>query len=153
MYLSRLNSFLATVAAVTATCLGLAAPQEAEAAEPGNVVALGDSYTANPDQVRNTIRGIDIQQVQDYVWGYPNQQGCLQAPNNWPRKLADQIGAPFNDWSCTAQTSYTASERVSAAINAGDIHPGTRSVIVAVGMNDFGPFGIEKATTPLTRVR
>lgn len=126
----------------------LAPVSSAQPAPNGNIVTLGDSYTANPDEIRNALRGVQVQSVQDYVNEYPSTGGCLQAPNNWPRKLSAATGAPVADWSCTAQTSQTVLERIDAAINHGDIHPGTRSVVIAVGMNDYGPFGIAQGFTP-----
>lgn len=125
------------------------APASATAAAPGNIVTFGDSYTSNPDELRNTIRGINIPEVQQFVWDYPHRQGCLQAPNNWPRKLGAKTGAPIDDWSCTAETSSSVLARIDSAITAGDIHPGTRSVVLAVCMNDYGPFGINQGFNPL----
>lgn len=143
---------LSRFAAAAAVAVGLLAPAvtsaPATAAPAGNIVTFGDSYTANPDEIRNTIRDVPIQQVQDYVWRYPNQGGCLQAPNNWPRQLGAMAHAPIADWSCTAQTSQSMLGRVDAAIRAGDLHAGTRSVVIAVGMNDYGPFGIQQGFQP-----
>ena len=48
---------------------------------------------------------------------------------------------PVADWSCTAQTSRGSLHRIDRAIAAGDIHPGTRAVVLAAGMNNYGPYG------------
>lgn len=143
---------LSRFVAAAAVAVGLIGPTvtaaPATAAPAGNIVTLGDSYTANPDEIRNTIRDIPAKPVQDYVWNYPHQAGCLQAPNNWPRQLGAAVGAPVSDWSCTAQTSQSMLGRIDGAIRAGDLHAGTRSVVIAVGMNDYGPFGISQGFQP-----
>ncbi|SDS73665.1 GDSL-type esterase/lipase family protein [Corynebacterium timonense] len=139
---------LARIAASVLAALSLVGAPAAQAAQNGNIVTFGDSYTANPDEIRNALRGIEVRSVQEYVDDYPSTGGCLQAPNNWPRKLSDAVGAPVADWSCTAQTSQSVLGRIDAAIEHGDIHPGTRSVVIAVGMNDYGPFGIAQGFTP-----
>lgn len=95
------------------------APASATAAAPGNIVTFGDSYTSNPDELRNTIRGINIPEVQQFVWDYPHRQGCLQAPNNWPRKLGAETGAPIDNWSCTAETSSSVLARIDSAVAPG----------------------------------
>nr|WP_260432465.1 GDSL-type esterase/lipase family protein [Corynebacterium bovis] len=131
--------------AVAAAAVGLAAvtvalgpgTTSADAEPEGNVVYLGDSFTANPDQTRNLTRDINPL-VFD---GYPSREGCLQSPDNAPRQLADLIGVPVADWSCTAQTSRGSLHRIDRAIAAGDIHPGTRAVVLAAGMNNYGPYG------------
>lgn len=109
----------------------------ASAAPSGNLVTLGDSYSANPDQVRNTFRG-----VPGATDNYPQREGCLQAPNNWPRKLAAKTNRPLADWSCTAQTSNTMNQRLDRAIANGDIRNDS-TVVIAVGMNDYGPFNFD----------
>lgn len=126
------------VVAVVAAFAVTSAPAISHAAEQGNIVTFGDSYTANPDQIYNTLRDIAPGMVPA---DYPRAGGCLQGPNNWPRKLSAQAGAPVKDWSCTAQTSRTMLHRLEQAIGAGDLHAGTRSVVLAAGMNNYGPFG------------
>ena len=145
------NGLLKTVAGLVAgLCLSapLGAAPAAHAALAGNIVTLGDSYTSNPDQIRNALRGIPIPAVHDYAWDYPSRTGCLQAPNNWPRKLEAKTGLPLADWSCTAQTSQSVLSRLDRAIAAGDIHPGTRAVILSVGINDYGPSGVQPEFQP-----
>lgn len=67
------------LALAAAACASfVAAPIAAQAAPHGNIVTLGDSYTADPDQVRNTLRDIPSGPIHDYVWGYPNQNGYSQ---------------------------------------------------------------------------
>ena len=122
---------------LTAASVGLGitvAAQPATAAPNGNVVVIGDSYAANPDQYYNTFRNVDGF-VPD---NYPRQSGCLQAPNSWPRQLSKRHGVPVNDWSCSGLTSKRAISRVDAAHRAGDIHAGTRTVVLNYGMNNHG---------------
>lgn len=145
----KLSRFIAAAAVAVGLISPAVTSAPANAAPAGNIVTLGDSYTANPDEIRNTIRDIPAKPVQDYVWRYPNKGGCLQAPNNWPRQLGAKVGAPVADWSCTAQTSQSMLGRIDAAIRAGDLHAGTRAVVIAVGMNDYGPFGISQGFQPL----
>lgn len=127
-----------TLFSALAVGLGAATAAPAASAAPqGNVVIVGDSYAANPDQYYNTFRAID-----GFVPpSYPDTGGCLQAPNNWPRLMEQRHGMPVNDWSCSGLTSRGALGRIDRAVRAGDIHPGTRSVVLSYGMNNFGPAG------------
>ncbi|HIW91064.1 MAG TPA: esterase [Candidatus Corynebacterium avicola] len=111
----------------------------ASAAPAGNIVTFGDSFTSNPDQVRNTFRGADGE-LGEWARNYPQTAGCLQAPNNWPRKLAQTTGRHVDDWSCTAQSSGSLKGRVDHAVRSGAVRNDS-TVVISVGLNDFGPFG------------
>ncbi|MDO5668963.1 MAG: GDSL-type esterase/lipase family protein [Corynebacterium sp.] len=115
-----------------------AAPAQAQ---PGNAVVFGDSYTAMPDQFYNHYRSSSLSS--DMVPAdYPRASGgCLQSPHNWPRKMARQTGVPVVDRSCTAETSRSMLGKIDAAIREGDLTGGTRAVYLAIGVNDWGPFG------------
>lgn len=140
---------LAVAFAVIVAAAGLAAPAPAQA-QTGNVVAFGDSYTASPDQFFNAEHNSSVSlEGSSAPAGYPSQGGCLQSPNNWPRQMAAQTGLDVADWSCTAQTSYSVLPRIDSAIQAGDLNAGTQAVFLAVGANDFGPFGIQQGSNPL----
>ncbi|MBV7282204.1 GDSL-type esterase/lipase family protein [Corynebacterium sp. TAE3-ERU30] len=128
----------AMLGVATAAVVGVSAAPVAAAAPQGNIAYFGDSYSANPDQILNAMRGMNPQVYN----GYPNREGCLQAPNNAPRLLGQIAKAPISDWSCVAETSRVATQRVTRAIQAGDIHPGTRAVVLAAGMNNYGGFGV-----------
>lgn len=128
---------LAVVSALSVGVGALVAAPAASAAPNSNVVIMGDSYAANPDQYYNTLRGIDGF-VPD---NYPETGNCLQAPNNWPRLMQQRHNLPVNDWSCSGLTSHSALSRIDRAVNAGDIHAGTRTVVLNYGMNNFGPAG------------
>lgn len=149
----RITRRLAGAALAATAALAPMVTPAANAAPNGNIVTLGDSYTANPDQVRNTLRDVPIKPVQDYVWNYPSQEGCLQAPMNWPRRLGAIEGAPVADWSCTAETSRTMLYRLDKAIAKGDVNRNTRAVVIAAGMNDFGGFGIAQGMQPWNLVQ
>ena len=140
-----------TAAAIAATTIGAGTMiPSADAAPNGNIVTFGDSYTSNPDELRNTLKKVQIPQIKHFVWGtYPSRGGCLQAPNNWPRQLGAIARAPIADYSCTAESSHVIPGKIDRAIAAGDIHRGTRAVVIAVGMNDFGPYGIQRGADPL----
>ncbi|KPM11591.1 SGNH-hydrolase-like protein [Sarcoptes scabiei] len=73
---------------------------------------------------------------------YPHPTGCPQAPDNWPRLMAEQSGTSVSDYSCTAQTSAQAAVKLEQAIAEHAIGPATETVVVAVGFNDFGPYGL-----------
>ncbi|MDN5723091.1 MAG: GDSL-type esterase/lipase family protein [Corynebacterium sp.] len=111
----------------------------ASAAPSGNIVTFGGSFTSNPDQVRNTFRGAGGE-LGEWARDYPATAGCLQAPNNWPRKLAHATGRHVDDWSCTAQTSGSLVGRVDHAIRSGAVHNDS-TVVISTGLNDFGSFG------------
>lgn len=142
-------------------CL-VVAPGQARAQAAGNIVTFGDSYTAGPDQLFNQYHNSSTGSADALSstssgssnplappeW-YPIRQGCLQAPTNWPRALANQTGVPVDDWSCTAETSQSVLNRLDNAIRDGYIHGSTRAVIFAVGGNDFGPYGIGEGA-PIT---
>lgn len=159
----RSRSGGAAVAAALAAVLVLLAlvvsPPSARAAQAGNVVTFGDSYTASPDQLFNQYHNSSTGSADALSSGssnplaapegYPSRMGCLQAPTNWPRQMARQTGLPVDDWSCTAETSQSVLSRVDAAISHGDIHGSTRAVILMIGGNDFGPFGIREGADVL----
>ncbi len=156
----------AVALALLLTLLALVcAPAPARAAQAGNVVTFGDSYTASPDQLFNHYHNSSTGSADALSSGssgssgssnplaapdwYPSRLGCLQAPTNWPRQLAAQTGLPVDDWSCTAETSRSVLSRIDAAIRHGDIHGSTRAVILMIGGNDFGPFGMREGADVL----
>lgn len=138
------------MAAIGGGAVGAGIPA-AEAAPNGSIVTFGDSYTSNPDELRNAVRKVPIPQVQDFVYGngQPSRHGCLQSQDNWPRQLGRITGAPIDDFSCTADSSHTIPTRVNWAIGSGAIHRGTRAVVISVGINDFGPYGVARGADPL----
>lgn len=144
----QFRRLLSTLAAVLTLAAGAVQSPVSGAAPVGNIVTLGDSYTANPDQIRNSLRRVNIPAVQDFVGNYPHQSGCLQGPNNWPRKLGARVGAPVADWSCNAQSSRTVIQRLDRAIETGDLHAGTRAVVISVGINDYGLAGVQQGLQP-----
>lgn len=132
-------SALSAAGTLTAVVGASVTDATSDPAHNGNIVALGDSYTANPDQFHNFLRDAPGA-VGDWANDYPATAGCLQAPNNVPVKLGELTGRPVADWSCTAQTSRSMLGRIDQAVAAGDIHDDS-TVVIAVGMNDFGGFG------------
>ncbi|OEY04568.1 hypothetical protein A0K93_06800 [Corynebacterium sp. BCW_4722] len=154
MKLRRLMTALATATALAGVAMSPATSPVAHAAPNGNVVTFGDSYTSNPDEVRNTLKKSQVPQIRHFVWGtYPSKNGCLQSPDNWPRQLSRIANVPVSDHSCTAESSHVMPGRVDRAIAQGDIHPGTRAVVFAVGINDYGPYGINRGAKPLDQPR
>lgn len=128
---------MAAVAAVAGGTAAVVVP--GASAAPGNIVTFGDSFSANPDQVRNGLRGVPG--IDALLGSYQETGGCLQSEDNWPRQLGEKKGRKVADWSCTAQTSGSMLGRVDAAIAAGDVKNNS-TVVMAIGMNDFGGFGV-----------
>ena len=114
-------------------------PLNANAQQPisGDIVVFGDSFVANPNMYRNRLRNIEF-----FTKGYPAQDKCLQAPDNWPRQLSGMTNREVIDWSCSAQTSKTLLYRIDGAIAKGHLNKNTSNVIISVGMNDYAPFNI-----------
>lgn len=130
----KLRTRLAAAVVASAALAGLVAPT-ATAAPAGNIVTFGDSFSANPDQWRNLVKdipGINLD--------YPSKEGCLQAPDSWPHKVAAK-GFSVADWSCAGQTSRTMLGRLDRAVATGDLHEGTRAVVLPSGMNNFAGLG------------
>ena len=105
-------------------------------ATPGNMVVFGDSFAANPKIKGDTSR---------MVW----TEGCIQAPDNWPRLLSHKTGIPVADYSCNGRTSRTMLRRVDQAITSGALNPGTRIVSISVGANNYWKPGIEDGVNVL----
>ncbi|MGP9722689.1 GDSL-type esterase/lipase family protein [Corynebacterium sp. AOP40-9SA-29] len=123
------------------------APVASAAPGDGNVVAFGDSFSANPDQVRNTLHGVPGP-IGEWADDYPQTAGCLQSAQNFPRQLSQVSGQAVEDYSCAGISSGSMINRINQAINAG-VLTNDSTVILAVGMNDFGPFGASENGTGL----
>ncbi|MGO1949871.1 MAG: SGNH/GDSL hydrolase family protein [Mycobacteriaceae bacterium] len=92
-----------------------------------NLVAFGDSFTANSHSVANNI--------ESSAEGYPTQDGCLVAPDAWPGLLAEDSETPVQNWACTNSGSAHMLNRVGRAIDAGDVN-NSSTVVLSSGMND-----------------
>lgn len=139
----RIRRLITTLAAAATIAAPVAITTSGADAQPnGNAVAFGDSFVANPDQWKNMAKKIPAQSSQAYGWDYPHKSGCLQAPNNWPRLLAQQTGRRVDDWSCAGGTSWSLHHRIDQAIAAGHLNRGTRTVFISTGFNDFNPANI-----------
>ncbi|QYH20006.1 esterase [Corynebacterium aquatimens] len=140
------TSHAAAIVVVLCTFLlglaGIAAP--AAQAQQGNVVVFGDSFPANPDQHRNRIAKIPGSSNLPYIADYPRTGNCIQGPDNYPRQLGLITGYDVRDWSCSGIASRHMMKRVDMPIEAGDLNPGTRAVVLAVGFNDFWPTGLHE---------
>ncbi|WP_297009134.1 GDSL-type esterase/lipase family protein, partial [uncultured Corynebacterium sp.] len=130
------GAVVATVSAAALIAGGLAVSDDATPtaeANPGELTVFGDSYASNPDfWVTYGLAPDD---------NYPRTGGCVQAPNNWPRKLAAATGRVLHDWSCNGNTTGDVLNRIEDARNAGALTGATGTVAVAVGMNNYGPWG------------
>jgi hypothetical protein len=92
-----------------------------------NLVTFGDSFTANTHSVANNI--------ESSAEGYPEQSDCLVAPDAWPGLIAEQTGTPVQNWACTNSGSAHMLNRVTRAIDAGDVNDSS-TVVLSAGMND-----------------
>ncbi|MGO3362833.1 MAG: SGNH/GDSL hydrolase family protein [Corynebacterium sp.] len=92
-----------------------------------NLVAFGDSFTANSHSVANNI--------ESSAEGYPTQDGCLVAPDAWPGLLAEDSETPVQNWACTNSGTAHMLNRVGRAIDAGDVN-NSSTVVLSSGMND-----------------
>ncbi len=137
----RFRRTLTALTMATAVTLGLAAGPTIPAAHAthGNVVTFGDSFVAAPDQY--VAFGLVTPEVSA---NYPRTDGCIQAPDNWPRLLARKTGRDVRDWSCNGTTSREMLGRIDRAINAGALNSSTGVVALSVGMNNYGPYGFTK---------
>lgn len=133
------TAVLAAAGAVAATVNVFSPDATADPTHNGNIVTFGDSFTANPDQIHNFLVSAPGD-IGERARDYPSTEGCLQAPDNTPAKLGERTGRPVSDWSCSAQTSRTILHRIDQAVSHGAVHDDS-TVIIAVGMNDYGPFG------------
>lgn len=136
-------------AAFAAAALALVAtPTSPAVAQPrGNVVVFGDSFTANPDQYKNTFRRIFRTSSERVIGDYPNTGNCLQSPDNWPRQLARMTGRQVADWSCAGLNSSQLPDRVERAIQDGAVNPGTETVVLSLGFNDYWPGAVAVSGT------
>ena len=101
---------------------GTAAPSSSAPApaDDASYVALGDSFTAGP--------GITEQQ--------PDSGLCQRSTRNWPALLANDVGLPVTDVSCSGATTADLVETVTSGV----LDKGPRLVTVSSGGNDGGLF-------------
>lgn len=92
-----------------------------------NIVAFGDSFTANSSSLVNADP--------EHYPRYPRTAGCLVAPEAWPGMLALLSSRPVQNWACNAHTTGQMLGRVDRAVAAGEIND-TSTVVLAAGMND-----------------
>lgn len=148
MRLKSLAKALVAAVALVATHAPVAAAQPG-----GNVVVFGDSFAANPDQQRHWAAKIPGMASSDFVANYPKKGECLQGPDNWPRQLAYRTGRDVRDWSCSGASSWSIMSRINGAIASGDLNPGTRTVVLSVGFNDYWPDNVLKSNTGFDQPR
>ncbi|WP_030739338.1 SGNH/GDSL hydrolase family protein [Streptomyces sp. NRRL S-31] len=119
------RALAATAAAVGALALGLTAGP-AQATEPLNYAALGDSYSA-----ASGILPVDL--------GSPL---CLRSTANYPHVIAARTGARLTDVTCgAAQTKdFTESQYPGVAPQADAVTADTDLVTLTIGGNDNGTF-------------
>lgn len=143
------KSNVSRIVAASAMALAMAFSSQtvAQAAPAKHVVAFGDSFTANSSDLRNRVYKIPGGKYTNFIKSYPDTEGCLQAPDNWPAQLRSKSGvASVADWSCNGQTSQSMLKRVSRAIKTGQLNKNTTDVVFAVGMNNYGPIGAKEGT-------
>lgn len=141
--------FKVLTAAVAACALSLGAAPAATAQPVGNVVIIGDSFAANPDNQRHWVAKLPGSESSSFIADYPANGYCLQSPDNYPRQLAARTGLTVNDWSCSGLTSWQSIGMIQKAIARGDINASTRSVVLAVGFNNHWPGNAQESGTGL----
>lgn len=97
------------------------------ATEPKQIVAFGDSYTANAGKAGP--RGLE-----------PGQSlivtNCATDNENWPKIVGRESGKTVGDWSCNGTGGAPIVQMLAyleAAIMYGDIGPGTEEVVLMYG--------------------
>lgn len=126
----NIKTKLVAIATAMATLITPLASTPAHAAPANNMVVFGDSFAANPKIKGDTSR---------MVW----TEGCIQAPDNWPRLVSQKTGIPVADYSCNGRTSRTMLHRVDQAIASGALNPSTSIVAISVGANNYWKPGME----------
>lgn len=106
----------------------LVAPAVAQADEPAQYVALGDSYAAGSGVLpivkdRNPL--------------------CLQSSRNYPHVLASSIGANLDDRTCggAATDDFTNAQYPGTPAQLDAVDDGTDLITISIGGNDGGLFG------------
>jgi lysophospholipase L1-like esterase len=119
---------ISTLAAATLVLAATIAPQAAQADDPVQYVAMGDSYGAGSGP-------------------YPLAKGsspmCLQSAANYPHVVAKAIGAQLHDVTCGGATTahFTKSQWPGVAPQAAALSAETDLVTVNIGGNDANAFG------------
>lgn len=137
------SAALAGVAALAMTSgVGIASAQPAGDALPiprifsaptqgaKQLVAFGDSFTANAG--KSGPRGLEPGQT-------PFVANCATDMENWPKIAGVQLGKSVGDWSCNGTGGLPVVQLLAyleAAIQYGDIAPGTEDVVVMYGGMD-----------------
>ena len=130
----------AVLAASAALLLAGSAPAfAAKAPTYKNYVSLGDSYVASP---------LNTPPV-------GNPPGCLRSATNYPRLVAQQIGATLTDVSCSGATTveFSKPQVTNAGVNPPQYDGLTKKtdlVSVTIGGNDVGFTGIIQQCAQLT---
>lgn len=114
--------------AVAAAAMGAATLMASGVAQanPGNYVAFGDSFPANPGQSSPTVQG---------------ENGCPQAENNIARLAGKKMGLDVRDFTCTGTVVHVPSPKnlmnyINDAIAKGALNGDTKLVTVFAGAND-----------------
>lgn len=126
----NIKTKLVAIATATLALVSSLATIPANAAPANNMVVFGDSFAANPKIKGDTSR---------MVW----TEGCIQAPDNWPRLVSQKTGIPVADYSCNGRTSRTMLPRIDQAIASGALNPSTRIVAISVGGNNYWGPGLQ----------
>jgi lysophospholipase L1-like esterase len=115
-----------TAVVTMALALTLAAGQGAQAAEPIDYVALGDSFAAGP-------------------WIPPNDTNpdCRRSTSNYPHVAAKALGARLVDVSCSGATigDFSSNQFPSTPPQYAALNEGVELVTLTIGGNDIGLFG------------
>ncbi|WP_225644241.1 SGNH/GDSL hydrolase family protein [Streptomyces werraensis] len=125
-HVSRRNVMATSCALAGALTLSLTAGGTAQASDPLQYVALGDSYSAG-----SGVLPVDTSNLL-----------CLRSTANYPHVIADRTGARLKDVTCgAAQTKdFTSSQYLGVPPQVNALGTDTDLVTLTIGGNDNGTF-------------
>ncbi|MEU0768616.1 SGNH/GDSL hydrolase family protein [Streptomyces albogriseolus] len=125
-HVSRRNVMATSCALAGALALSLTAGGTAQASDPLQYVALGDSYSAG-----SGVLPVDTSNLL-----------CLRSTANYPHVIADRTGARLKDVTCgAAQTKdFTSSQYLGVPPQVNALSADTDLVTLTIGGNDNGTF-------------
>lgn len=141
---------------------GATAPA-ASAEAPENLVAIGDSITADPAVDEWFPAWIGLQTPATAA----SPVGCPTSPNSYAKQAGDRLGLQVDDYSCTGLSltnpkTKSMEASVDQAVRDGALNASTQRVILTVGFNDTYTDGtreeklerfLEEGTQQVNRIR
>ncbi|MDO4928980.1 MAG: GDSL-type esterase/lipase family protein [Corynebacterium sp.] len=112
-------------------------------AQTANIVALGDSLSANPNNLE--LAAANNPELREQLNIPPTAPGkCVNGADNFPIRLGQQLGLPVENYACAGGTVEVAPVmgtnlefQTTNAIEQGALNADTRVVTMTFGYNDF----------------